>query len=209
MNEIAAILLAAGTSSRMGFPKQLLEWHNQPLLQYQIDKLCCLSVKEVVVVLGHKSELIQENVKSDCSKVTFLNCKTYKDGLSESLKYGFSYTRREYSGVLMMLADLPLIRLQTMEDVVEKGRKLLVKEKIPFSIQPHYKQTAGHPVFIGNFHSLEWDQVEGDRGAKPLLKQLKNKEYIETDDPGIIFDIDTEIAYRQALEFDRKLFLKR
>lgn len=209
MKEVAAILLAAGTSSRMGFPKQLLEWHHQPLLQYQIDRICRLSVKEVVVVLGHKSELIQENVQSDCSKVTYLTCKTYKEGLSESLKYGLSYTRRKYSGVLIMLADLPLIRLQTLEGVVDKGSKLLVKEKFPFSIQPQYKQKVGHPVFIGNFHSLEWDQLEGDKGAKLLLKQLKMKEFIETDDPGIIFDIDTEEAYRQALEFDRKLFLKR
>lgn len=210
MKKVAVLLLAAGKSSRMGFPKQLLAWGGKPLLQYQIDRICRLSVHEVIVVLGHEAEIIQRKIMSDCSKVTFLVCESYREGLSESLKFGLSYIESKYDGVLIMLADLPLVRLQTMQAIVEMGTSLLLKgEKHPYSVQPIHNKEVGHPVYIGNVSGLEWDQLSGDIGAKPLLKQLKRKHLIETDDSGILFDIDTPESYENALECNRKLFLKR
>lgn len=199
-----AILLAAGKSTRMKSLKQLLEWERKSLLEYQIDKLSALEVKEVVVILGHESEKLRKNVKNIKANVTFLECQNYEDGLSASLKCGLSYASRSYRSVLIMLLDLPLIQFHTIDAVLKKGSLLMKHERETFSVQPTYMNKKGHPVFIGNFFLVDWGSLQGDMGAKPLLKQMNKSADLSTNDTGIFFDIDTDEDYKKALEFRRK-----
>lgn len=204
MKDTCAIVLAAGDSTRMRAPKQLLFWEDKTLLEYQIERLAALPLKEIVVILGHESEKLRRQVTNIKSNVTFLNCNNYEEGLSASLKCGLSYSSKSFRHILIMLLDLPLIQLQTIESVLEKGTSLTRYERIPFSVQTTYLGKKGHPVFIGNFRELDWGSVQGDTGAKLLLKQMKTKEYITTNDIGTIFDIDTPEDYEKALKLREK-----
>ncbi|MFF2450366.1 NTP transferase domain-containing protein [Neobacillus sp. NPDC058068] len=199
MKKPGAMILAAGNSSRMNFPKPLLQWQDQTLLEYQINQLTMLPFSEIIVVLGHEAEAILNKVSIGDPRVTFLNCQTYREGLSSSLKFGLEYAADKHDAVLLMLVDLPLIQLKTIKQVFEAGVTLLNGVCEPFAIQPQYENQKGHPVFIGHFQGLNWSGLDGDIGAKPLIGQLKNRECIDTNDIGVIFDIDTPQDYEKAL----------
>ncbi|WP_218970280.1 nucleotidyltransferase family protein [Neobacillus novalis] len=193
------MIVAAGNSSRMNFPKPLLQWQEQPLLEYQINQLTMLPFSEIIVVLGHKADTIINQVSIVDSRVSLLNCQTYQEGLSSSLKFGLEYATEKHDAVLLMPVDLPLIQLKTIKQVFEAGAILLNRIGEPFAIQPRYEFQKGHPVFIGNFQGLNWSDLHGDIGAKPQIRQLKNREFIDTNDIGVIFDIDTPQDYQKAL----------
>lgn len=199
MKNICAILLAAGKSTRMNEPKPLLKWKEGTLLEYQVNQLAKLPFQEIIVVLGCHAETILNTVSIHHSRVSLIECQNYKDGLSSSLKYGLRYAAKECDGVLLLLVDMPFIQIETMKLVLEAGAHLLENNNVPFAIQPRFQNQAGHPVFIGNFDKLNWNNLHGDVGAKPLIQQLENHQLLETDDFGVIFDIDTPQAYLEAL----------
>lgn len=193
------MILAAGNSSRMKFPKPLLQWKEQTLLEYQIKQLAMLPFSEIIVILGNEAETILNKVSIGDPRVRLLNCQTYQEGLSSSLKFGLNYAADNHEAVLLMLVDLPLIQLKTIKQVFEAGVTLLNGVCEPFAIQPQYEKQKGHPVFIGHFQGLNWSDLHGDMGAKHLIGQLKNREFIDTNDVGVIFDIDTPQDYQKAL----------
>lgn len=199
MKKTGAMILAAGNSSRMNFPKPLLQWKEQILLEYQINQLTMLPFSEIIVVLGHKADTIINQVSIVDSRVSLLNCQTYQEGLSSSLKFGLEYAMEKHDAVLLMPVDLPLLQLKTIKQVFVAGATLLNRVSEPFAIQPRYENQNGHPVFIGNFQRLNWRNLHGDIGARPLIGQLKNREFIETNDGGVMFDIDTPQDYEKAL----------
>lgn len=199
---IGAILLAAGKSSRMKESKPLLQWQGTTLLEYQIHHLRRLPVEEIIVVLGHGADVILNKVPVNEGRINFIKCVNYHEGLSASLKCGLKYADGKFDGVLLMLVDLPLIQLRTFEQVYQTGAQHLRISDAPFAIQPRYKRKRGHPVFLGHFGQLNWQALQGDVGAKPLIKQLKNHILIDTDDYGVVFDIDTPEAYLEAIKTD-------
>lgn len=206
MRNICALLLAAGESTRMKSSKQLLEWENMPLLTYQIQKLLMLPFFEIVVVLGHESEKIRNQVEIRDARVTFLQCMNYDEGQSASLKFGLEYIEQEYDGVFVMLTDLPLIRLETMNKVLKAGAKRLEIESHAFMIRPSCDGRIGHPVFIGHFSKLPWKNLKGDAGANKLLDQPQQLEFLHTDDAGICIDIDTPSDYQWAKARNNLIF---
>ncbi|WP_066321676.1 NTP transferase domain-containing protein [Bacillus sp. FJAT-29814] len=199
---IAAILLAAGRSSRMNYPKPLLEWRGRTLLEHQMDQLARLPVAEIIVVLGHETDRILEKVSSHDQRVSFIICDDFQEGLSASLKCGLQHAEGKYDSVLLMLVDLPLIQPGTFEQVCETGAQLQDTFNEPFVVQPICHQQPGHPVFIGHFEQLNWHSLQGDLGAKPLIKQMKNRILLESEDRGVVFDIDTPQAYMEAIKIE-------
>jgi molybdenum cofactor cytidylyltransferase len=135
-------------------------------------------------------------------RIRFIRCVNYYEGLSASLKCGLKYADGKYDGVLVTLVDLPLIQSWTFEQVYETGAQHFRTSNGPFAVQPCYKRHPGHPVFLGHFGQLNWQALKGDVGAKPLINQMNNHILIETDDSGVVFDIDTPEAYLEAIKID-------
>lgn len=204
MTDVCGIVLAAGKSTRMPLMKQLMPWDGKPLLEFQINRLATLPLKEVVVILGHEANLIRQEINVNCQKVKFVICEQYEEGLSASLKCALSYASSSYSSVLLLLADLPLLWLDTIRSILKIGNALLQLEDDPFSIQPKYVGKKGHPVFLGHFQKLDWKSLSGDSGAKSLIEQLEKQEFFHTDDIGTTFDVDTPEAYELALKIAKK-----
>jgi molybdenum cofactor cytidylyltransferase len=199
---VAGILLAAGKSARMKEPKPLLQWQGKTLLEYQIQQLSRLPVDEIIVVLGHEADAILKTVSVNDGRVKFIRCGSYRNGLSASLKCGLEHASEKYAGVLLLLVDLPLIQPRTFEQVYEIGLSHLSKTAEPFVVQPRYKKQPGHPVLLGHFRQLNWQTLEGDVGAKPLIRHIKNHILLDSSDRGVVFDIDTPEAYREAIKIE-------
>ncbi len=106
---IGAVLLAAGESTRMGRPKQLLEWAGRPLVQYQVQELQATSAQEIVVVLGHEADLLEplvEQVMKSPRTHAVIN-PDYRQGKTTSIKTGLRNLRTAVGGVMLLAVDQP------------------------------------------------------------------------------------------------------
>lgn len=207
MGNVCAILLAAGKSSRMKEPKQLMNWNGKSLIQHQIELLSELSLPDIFVVLGCQAKTILQTVSNNDPRISYLQCPNYEEGLSASIKFGLQQaSKQQYDGVLVMLVDIPLIQTNTIKLVYDTGATHLITNTEPFAIQPQFKNKPGHPVFIGGVRSLHVHSLHGDIGLKPLIKQMKTRVILDTDDIGVVYDIDTPQAYNEALRISQAGF---
>ena len=118
MNEIPVLLLAAGGSSRMGQPKQLLPWGNTTLIEHQIQTLIKTG-NPVNVVLGFNSDLIIPVIKN--YKINIFINNNWENGMGSSLSLGISQIITRFpkaAGVLITLLDQPLITASYYEKML-------------------------------------------------------------------------------------------
>jgi CTP:molybdopterin cytidylyltransferase MocA len=102
---ISSILLAGGMSTRMGSPKALADWRGEPLICYQVNQLKAAGVDEVVVVLGHRADEIQRQMKRLPCRV-MLNPR-YHAGRAGSLRIGAKAVNRDAEAIVILNVDQP------------------------------------------------------------------------------------------------------
>jgi molybdenum cofactor cytidylyltransferase len=181
---IAVIILAAGSSSRLGRPKQLLELDGNTLLQKSI--IAALNVsKNVIVVLGANEQLIRPTISGFPIEIT-LN-KNWAKGMSSSIRTGMSVLENiNCEAVLLMLCDQPFVDALLLERMIS----VFEKSELPI-VAAEYEGKVGVPAIfdISFFQTLKI--LEGQKGAKVLI--INNLEKVER----VVFekgkiDIDTE-----------------
>jgi molybdenum cofactor cytidylyltransferase len=119
---IGAVLLAAGSGSRMGHkPKSLLELGGVPLIRRQLIALSGAGVDEVVVILGHHAELIEPVVQT--FPVTLVRNPQPDDGQVSSLRLGLAALSGKLDAVIVALADQPLINAQDITALIGAYKK--------------------------------------------------------------------------------------
>ncbi|MCD2137359.1 nucleotidyltransferase family protein [Salinicoccus halitifaciens] len=197
--KVCAVVLAAGTSSRMGSLKQLLPLDGQQQLGSVIKKVLHNGFTDVYTVLGHKAEQIKAVLDIPDENHHWLINENYRDGQSTSVKTALQHIMEEYNHVMIFLGDMPFIKDETVETVKNSGRAHCIGTD-PFIVRPVYRGMAGHPVFIGNINQDIVAQLDGDSGFKSVKKVFAFSELIETDDAGVNFDVDTEEDYQVALK---------
>lgn len=197
-SSISAIILAAGTSTRMGEPKQLLKLKERPLLEHAIRTAASVNFSEIITVIGYEASLMQTSIIIDDPRFRWVMNEDYLSGQASSLKVGFSHVEKDAAGVMVFLADLPFISQNTVHSIYQTGIELLNKITESFIVQPKYKGVTGHPAFFGNPNREMFMKLQGDRGAKPLIHTIAHRQILPVDDPGILFDIDTPKAYEEA-----------
>ncbi|MEL0650165.1 nucleotidyltransferase family protein [Algibacter sp. TI.3.09] len=164
---IVTVVLAAGASTRMGSPKQLLNWGNSSLLEHTLNTVLELNSSEVVVVLGANFEII----KSEISKypVTVLNNTSWKVGLGKSIAVAVEYIQKlnyKVDGVMIVLADQPLINSRFLGKLCNAFNPN--NNQI---ITTSYKNgKRGVPVIFDKHYFKELILLNDDDGAKTLLK---------------------------------------
>ena len=143
---IGAVLLAAGSGSRMGHrPKSLLELDGVPLICRQLIALSGAGVDEVVVVLGHYADRIEEAVKE--FPVTLLRNSNPDAGQVSSLRLGLQALSSKLDAVLIALADQPLINSQDISDLISAYKK---RPQDTLVVQPSVEGLPGNPVIFSN-----------------------------------------------------------
>lgn len=185
---ITAIILAAGTSTRLGTPKQLLKFQDRPMIRWITQNVLKSDVDEVIVVLGHQVEKISK-VLEDLPIKAIYN-PDFHQGQSTSVKLGVNSCSKG-SSFLFILGDQPFVKVDTIN--------LLIKEFQQHGgiIVPYYQGRRGNPVIIDEKFTSEFSTLSGDIGARKIILQHPESIVgVNITDEGIIFDIDTWEDYR-------------
>lgn len=192
---ISAIVLAAGESTRMGFPKLLLPIKGKSLLQHVIDNALQSKVGEVIVVLGAEATKLRREIKQ--SQVQIIENASYKEGLSTSLKAGLQAVSPQAQAVLILLGDQPLISHDIIDALIDK-----YEESGSIMVAPVYKGKRGNPVLFDSSLIPELSRVTGDKGGREIIEkhpaQLATVDF-ESTITGT--DIDSWEDYREVCRF--------
>jgi molybdenum cofactor cytidylyltransferase len=186
----AGIILAAGTSSRLGRPKQLVEVDGQILLSKTVSAALASKLDRVVLVLGHEAGGIVACLKEilDNPRIEVTVNSRYREGLSSSLRHGLLQVCSAFPSIMVILGDHPLLDSGTIDLLLHRFRD---SEKD--ICVPCHRGRQGHPVIFSSGFYQDIMNVEGDVGARHIL--IKNPDCVlrvEVDNEGCFFDIDTE-----------------
>jgi molybdenum cofactor cytidylyltransferase len=182
---ITAVVLAAGVSSRMGAPKQLLPWGTTTVLGQTIGNLQKSLVNEVVVVSGFRAEdvgkvAVRYGVKS-------LFNEDFEDGgMISSVQTALRSLPQNIEAILVMLADQPMIEPATIDILIGAWLGNLGE-----LIAPVFNGRRGNPVIFGRRYFEELNAVS--RGANPrelLIRRAKDIELVEVGSESIFYDLD-------------------
>ena len=198
---ISGIMLAAGASTRMGRPKQLLPIGGRPLLQHVLDEAVASSLDEIVVVLGHRAQDIKKAIELPRGRsVRMVVNPNYAGGQSTSLRLGLRSTDPRAVGVGVLLGD----QLHVTARLIDRLAAVFLTGGSPV-VRPVYSGTGsrpvpGHPVFLARRIWAEVEKLDGDQGARSLLSAHPNwvvEIAVESDPPA---DLDTWDDYQRAVE---------
>jgi molybdenum cofactor cytidylyltransferase len=211
----AAIILAAGSSSRMGGGrhKLLLPLDNRPVLAHVIDATLASQARPIIVVLGHQADQVRSQIKQYTihHDITLVENAHYLQGMSTSLRMGvqtlLSNGYRNVSvsyqvdSALIMLGDQPLITPQVIDTLITTYRTAGTS-----IVAPLYKGKRGNPVLFDESLFPELIAVTGDEGGRTVLERHRHEvELVEMEDVLANYDMDTWEAYQQVLEaWERK-----
>lgn len=191
---IGIVVLAAGASSRMRQPKQLLQFQKKTLVRRAAETAVETGCRPVVVVLGANFDLTQAEIADLPIEICFN--ENYSDGLSSSIKSGLSLILKiapKISAVMMTLADQPLISSAHLQLLTAKfgdsGKKI---------IAARYGSKAGVPALFDKSFFDELMQLKGDIGAGKLISE--HLEFVKIIDlPAAFCDVDTPEDFENLL----------
>ncbi|AXT49336.1 nucleotidyltransferase family protein [Aquimarina sp. BL5] len=193
--KIAHIILAAGSSSRLGSPKQLLPWKNSSLIVNEIEKSLQLRTLTTFVVLGAHFETIQKEIKH--FPVEILHNTNWESGMGASISFGIEHivkNEKNVEAVLITLVDQPLIDEEHLNNLISKFNKN--QEAI---IATSMKDRIGVPAIFSKRYFNELLELNEDYGARQIIKKYKDL-IIATDGKDKTYDIDTKEQYKRLSE---------
>jgi molybdenum cofactor cytidylyltransferase len=194
--QVAAIVLAAGRSTRMGGPNKLLaELSGKKLVRIATEQALASKASEVIVVTGHQAELVEQALRG--LKVKFVRNPDFAGGLASSVKTGVTAVSKDADGAVICLGDMPLIDAHLIDRLVEafdpdRGNLIVV---------PVAEGRRGNPVLWSRRFFSELLTLDGDIGARHLVaKHAEAVAEVPVDGESAFLDIDTP----QALETARR-----
>jgi molybdenum cofactor cytidylyltransferase len=167
VNNCSAIILAAGQSSRLGIPKQLLHHRGKTLLQHTIDITKQASVRSIIVVLGANYELLTKEI--DLTGIHVVRNNDWHTGIASSICCGINYALKIdplSDAAILMVCDQPHINASLLYDL-QNAQKSTGKP----IVASKYGDTIGIPAL---FHKSLFDRLlklSGDTGAKKIMQQ--------------------------------------
>jgi molybdenum cofactor cytidylyltransferase len=192
MNRFDGILLAAGESRRMGYPKPLLMIEGTTFIE-KISATMLAVVPRLVVVLGAHADRIRRAIPGD-DRIVIVENPNYSRGQLSSLKIGLGAVHTDDVNVIVHLADHPMVRVESFRaiaDSCERTRK-------PIVIARSGGQ-RGHPVIFDRSIFVELHNAPEDEGARHVVNADASRvEYVDLDDPGINLDLDTPADLARA-----------
>lgn len=192
----AAIILAAGDSSRMGTPKALLDWHGRPLIEHVLETARQGGCSKLFVVLGKDAEAIRQGAKLD--GVTVLVNTEPARGQVSSIQLGMQNLDFSTDCCVIWPVDCPLIEASDVRALIETyagWRASLMR-----IFMPVHKGERGHPMLVDiGFRQPFMELKEGETARKVIEDNPTQVKEVPTDNPGVLTDIDTPEEYEAAL----------
>jgi molybdenum cofactor cytidylyltransferase len=189
---VAAIILAAGKSTRMGEAKQLLRLGDGTVLGQTIENVRRSQMDEVVLVLGSSAEAIRRQLPvSLLEGLKVVINPAYAQGMASSLQAGLSALDAQIDAALIVLADQPFIRPQTLNQIAGHASKAQI-------VIPSYRGVRGNPVLLDRSVFAQVMELQGDVGCRAIFSSHTERTLkLEVEDEGILLDIDSREDYEQ------------
>ena len=193
---IAAVLLAAGESTRMGEPKALLPWGGEPLIAHQVSALHEAGYGPLVVVLGHDAERVAAALPAHVTLEAAVNAR-YEEGRTTSIVLGvLRLIEAAVDGVVIASVDQPRSAgmLRTLREAFERER--------PQIAVPSLDGRPGHPpLFSGGLLSELLKVSEGTEGLRQVMRDFhEGRLLVPVDDPLTLTNLNTHEEYEAALK---------
>lgn len=180
------VILAAGASSRLGRAKQLVPFHDKPLLQHVLDA-CTKTDALKLVVLGAYAEEIKREISPSETKILFN--PLWKEGISSSIKAGLlelTSKHDDIAGILFLVSDQPFVSQDLIMNIMETFDNH--KNRI---IASGYGGIIGTPAMFPAVYFHELSELSGDKGAASIIKRHSEHVIVIPFEDGIK-DIDTK-----------------
>ena len=190
MANIQAIVVAAGSASRMGEIKQLLPWKKTTLLGNAIEQILKTEISSVLTVLGSNYDLIKTEIKNLETEV--IHHKNWREGIGTSIACGINHIveKKNAEAILIMLADQPLLDSKYLEKLI--ANYVSNPSKITAT---RYTNNIGVPAIFPAKYFEALSKLKGDSGAKNILND-PSIEVLVLDPEDKILDIDTPEDYK-------------
>ena len=192
---VAGLLLAAGASTRMGRPKQLLPFAEGTLLENILEEALKSDLDKIILVLGHKSGEIKRALGDalENPKLRVIENRQYHQGISSSILAGLSAVEKTHDHVLILLADMPHIHVRLINRLIQHYRRSHLQLGAV-----KMKGRRSHPVIIGRRFYPQLHKLTGDSGARDIFKKYGDQVcLVEPDSFYDDRDIDTPEDYEK------------
>jgi molybdenum cofactor cytidylyltransferase len=195
---VAAILLAAGESARMGVPKPLLGWEGRTLVEYQIEQLRLAGVDTVVAVLGHQANDV--GPLAERAGATVVVNEAYREGRASSLRAGAGALPDETRTIVVLSVDQPrqheVLRRLTDEHAVG-GKRITV---------PTFEGRRGHPPVLDGSLLQEMREVrEETKGLREILLGHRDEiNEVDLESDTVLLDLNDPQDYEAARATSKK-----
>lgn len=191
-SDVAAILLAAGRGMRFGDePKLLAQIGGKSLVRHAAEAAVHSTANPVIVVTGHRADEVQSALLG--LPVQIIHNALFTQGLSTSLKAGFSALPKTARSAIILLADMPFVKADLIDALVTGWRE----QGEPAALVPTWNGKRGNPVVISCSLQTMIEGLSGDVGAGQMLRGRSDVLEWPTDDIAVIQDIDTREEFAQ------------
>ncbi|HMB64165.1 MAG TPA: nucleotidyltransferase family protein [Eudoraea sp.] len=194
-HHVTVLILAAGSSSRMGKMKQLLPWKNTTLLGSAISAAKASKASEIIVVLGYHAARIRESLTNH--RIILLENREWETGMGSSVRCGMQYVLNKTSlpdAVLIMLCDQPFIGTGYLNEMIEAY--YASPKNI---IGTAYGRSAGVPALFGKSYFSMLKGISGKEGAREVISGHSD-DTVTLNANDLLGDVDNDEDYRSLLD---------
>lgn len=194
---IAGIILAAGGASRMGEPKQLLNWNGEPLIRHIVHKALESNIKSLYIITGAYRNQVRNVVKD--LPITIVHNSSWKIGQSTSVKTGIRALHKNIEAVIFILADQPFMNKSILDALIDAYRETQKPIIIPTINHLHT-----NPVLFARKTFDELLKLSGDIGGRKLFHSFDSL-ILPWTDKKLLLDIDTNEDYKHLTKMQTEL----
>lgn len=192
--ETGILIVAAGNSSRLGEPKQLLKFKGKTLLRNVVEEAIKVS-QSVVVVTGSGHSQISKEIED--LKVKIVENIHWNEGMGPSIKIGITQLLNEFpevQNIIISVCDQPFIKASVFSDLIQ-----MQKDSQKGIVASKYSDTLGTPVLFTKKYLEELSRLSGQEGAKKIIQKFKDDIAEMNFEKGAI-DIDTQTDYQKLMQ---------
>jgi len=191
---VAGVVLAAGTSTRMGGPNKLLfDVGGEPLVRRSVARALAAGLAPVVVVLGHEAERVRAQLEGVPCR-TVMNAE-YARGINASLKAGVAAVPATAEAVVVMLADMPFVTADMIAALVQRYRAGVTRPPLVIS---EYEGINAPPMLYDRALFAELQQMEGEGCGKQVVKRHRTEAAVVQWPAAALSDVDVPADYERV-----------